>query len=123
VDTPLGRIPPFDGTEIVKYAIMFCVPLTSSIQKVRLDAEIAEITGWATSLSFVLGDPLASPSVMVADGVTPIFGYVTTMVDAEAPMLPFVFVAVIILPVRVIEPDVPPPMSPIVTEPLRTFGK
>jgi hypothetical protein len=71
----------------------------------------------------VLGLPLASPSAIVADGVTPIFGYVITMVDAAAPIFPFVFVAVRILPVHVIEPDVPPPISPMVTEPDRTFGK
>ena len=77
----------------------------------------------AMSLSDELGLPPASATVIVAMGVKNVFGYVTTMVEAEEPILPFVLVAVRIFPEQAIFPDVPPPTSPIVTVPASILGK
>jgi hypothetical protein len=124
LDGPLARIPLVVGAEMVRNATIFCeLPWFSSIQKVRLVVPITETTGIAISLSAVTGLPPASLIVMDTLGVTNVFGYVTTMVEAELPIFPFVLVAVRIFPEQGILPDVPPPISPIVTVPASILGK
>jgi hypothetical protein len=109
---------------MVSNATIFCeLPELSSIQNVRLVLPITETTGMAISLSDVVGVFDASLIVMDTLGVKYISGYVTTMVEAELPIFPFVLVAVRIFPEQEILPDVPPPISPIVTVPVSILGK